>query len=301
MTAPRRVIPGTTYLLTRRCARRQLLLRPSAIVNQIILFCIAFAAKRTGMVIHAVVALSNHIHIVLTDPEGRIPEFTQWLFEYTAKCRNASLGRWENLWSSDPPSQLPLESPEDILDKLLYVFTNPTAAALVHKAELWPGVITKPQDFKDGPIEVQRPEVFFRASGPMPASVNLDIQRPSGFDDMTTDEFIDMVSDELELREADIRLQHRLAGKTILGRKAVLAQDPFDYPVGMEPRRNLDPKVAAKDKWHRVELLRRNADWYLAYDEALERFQAGEHDVLFPAGTYWMVRHANASCVPPDS
>jgi len=301
MTAPRKIIPGTTYLLTRRCARRQFLLRPSAIVNQIILYCIAFAAKRTGIVIHAVVSLSNHIHILLTDPEGRIPEFTQWLFEHTAKCRNASLGRWENLWSSDQPSQIPLESPEDVLDKLLYIMANPTAAALVHKSELWPGVITRPTDYTNGPIEVQRPEVFFRADGLMPPTVSLDIQRPLDFDHMTTDDFVHMVSDELRLREADINLQHRLANRTILGRKAVLAQDPFDYPIGMEPRRNLNPSVAAKDKWHRIEIHRRNAEWYEAYDEALDAFLAGDHDVLFPTGTYWMVRYANAFCLPPDS
>lgn len=300
MTAPRQIIPGTTYLLTRRCARRQFLLRPSAIVNQIILYCIAFAAKKTNIAIHAVVTLSNHIHILLSDPDGRIPEFTQWLFEHTAKCRNASLGRWENLWSSDQPSQLPLESQEDILDKLFYILTNPTAAALVHQAEQWPGVITKPDEFKAGPIEVQRPKVFFRHDGLMPDKVALEIQRPPVCHDMTDEQFVHMVADELELREADLRLQHRLAGKTILGRKAVLAQDPFDYPLGMEPRRNLNPKVAAKDKWHRVEILRRNADWYDAYAEALEAFLAGVRDVLFPVGTYWMVRYASVSCVPPD-
>ena len=35
MTAPRQVLPGTTYLVTRRCAQRQFLLRPSKLVNEI--------------------------------------------------------------------------------------------------------------------------------------------------------------------------------------------------------------------------------------------------------------------------
>ena len=225
MTAPRQVLQGTTYLLTRRCARRQLLIRPSAIVNQIFLYCIAFAAEKAGIVVYA---------------------------------------------------------------------------AIVNKADQWPGVITLPGDFKTGPIEVQRPDVFFRPEGPMPEKVNLQLHRPPGFDDMTDDEFSEMVNDELELREADIRLQHRIAGRTVLGRKAVLAQDPFDYPLGMEPRRNLNPKIAAKSKWHRIELIRRRADWLEAYAEALDSFLAGLRNILFPTGTYWMVRYASVSCVPPD-
>jgi hypothetical protein len=35
MTAPREIIPGTTYLVTRRCTQRQFLLRPSRGTNQV--------------------------------------------------------------------------------------------------------------------------------------------------------------------------------------------------------------------------------------------------------------------------
>ena len=161
MTAPRQVLPGTTYLITRRCARRQLLIRPSELINQIFLYCLARAAEKTGLFSCVRRALESSAHRA-HGPGRATPEFTHWLFEYSSKCVNASLGRWENLWSSEPPSAVRLESVADQIDKILYVMANPTAAALVPKAELWPGVISLPQDYLSGPVEVVRPEVFFR-------------------------------------------------------------------------------------------------------------------------------------------
>ena len=299
MTAPRQVLPGSTYLLTRRCAHRQLLLRPSTLVNQIFLYCFARAAERTGVLLHALVVMGNHVHAVLTDPDGRLPEFTHWLFEHTAKCRNASLGRWENLWSSESPSEVRLESIHDVLDKVLYVMANPTKAALVPKASEWPGVVSLPGDFLRGPVEVDRPAVFFRELGPTPKRVKLELVPPAGIEEETVEEFVEMLADELELREADIRLQHKAEGRPIMGRRAVLEQDPFAYPEGMEPRRNLNPRVAAKNKWQRIEALGRMKEFLRAYAEALASFLEGKREVVFPAGTYWMVRYAGALAAAP--
>ena len=299
MSAPRQVLPHSTYLITRRCARRQLLIRPSALINQIFLYCIAYAAKRTGVICHAAAVISNHIHVVLSDPEGKLPEFMHWLFEHTAKCVNASLGRWENLWSSEPPSAVRLETMEDIVDKIQYVWGNPAAAALVSKAADWPGVITGPEDYLKGPVEIERPKIFFRENGPTPPSVKLDIVPPPGIQGSTED-FAAMMAEELELREWDIRHQHRLAGRPIMGKKAILAQDPFEYPAGLEPRRNLNPRIAAKDKWRRIEAIGRLKEFLAAYREAWEEFKQGNRDVLFPVGSYWVVKHAGAACVLPE-
>jgi len=62
MTAPRRVLAGATYLVTRRCAQRQLLLRPSALVNEIFLYVLALAAQRYRVEVHGFCVLSNHFH-----------------------------------------------------------------------------------------------------------------------------------------------------------------------------------------------------------------------------------------------
>jgi putative transposase len=67
MTAPRRVVPGAQYLLTRRCSERRFFLRPSRALNEILRYVLAVAAERYGVVLHALCVLSNHVHIVFTD------------------------------------------------------------------------------------------------------------------------------------------------------------------------------------------------------------------------------------------
>jgi putative transposase len=100
MTAPRQIIAGRTYLVTRRCTQRRFLLRPSPIVNKIISYCLAVAAQRYGVRLHVVMFLSNHYHLVLTDVRGELPKFMEWLNRYIARALNATMGRWENLFDN---------------------------------------------------------------------------------------------------------------------------------------------------------------------------------------------------------
>ena len=63
MTWPRRVVPGTTYLLTRRCTQRRFMLVPRGIVPKLFGYCVALAAERHGIQVHAVTCMSNHLCI----------------------------------------------------------------------------------------------------------------------------------------------------------------------------------------------------------------------------------------------
>lgn len=49
MTPPRQVLPGTVYLVTRRCAQREFLLKPTDITTGIVKYVLAVAAKRYGV------------------------------------------------------------------------------------------------------------------------------------------------------------------------------------------------------------------------------------------------------------
>ena len=83
--APRRILPGTTYLITRRTVQRTFLLRPSRQLNQAFLYCLAYAAERYGIGVHAFCVMSNHMHLVVTDPRGTLPQFMQWLNLFPAR------------------------------------------------------------------------------------------------------------------------------------------------------------------------------------------------------------------------
>ncbi len=114
---PRRIVPGETYLITRRCYQRTFRLRPCVQTNQIFLYCLAFAAERTGVVVHATCVMSNHHHMVVTDMHGVLPNFLRELHRLTAKAMNASQGQWENLWAAEPCNVVRLVTDQDIEDK----------------------------------------------------------------------------------------------------------------------------------------------------------------------------------------
>ena len=59
VTAPRRIVKNTTYLLSRRCSQREFLLRPSALTNLVFKFVLAVAAERHGVLVHAACVMSN--------------------------------------------------------------------------------------------------------------------------------------------------------------------------------------------------------------------------------------------------
>jgi hypothetical protein len=60
---------------------------------------------------------------------GRDVEFREQFHKMFAKSQNALRGRWENLWASEEPCVVEVLGREDLLDKLVYVATNPTSAA----------------------------------------------------------------------------------------------------------------------------------------------------------------------------
>src|ERR1700730_6303517 len=102
------IVAARVYLLSRRCTQRQFLLRPSAEVEHIYLYCLGEAAARYRVTVYAWIAMSNHQHLIVRDNEGNLPEFIGHLNKMLAKALNARLGRWENFWAAEQPSAVHL-------------------------------------------------------------------------------------------------------------------------------------------------------------------------------------------------
>jgi putative transposase len=281
MTAPRQVLPGTSYLITRRCLHRDLLLRPGKAVNQVFAYVLAVAAQRYGVEVHAFCVLSNHYHLVVTDPHARLPAFQQFLAAFVARAVNASLGRDETFWAPSSFSAVALGAAEDVVSKAAYTLTNPVAAGLVPSGHLWPGLRSRPSSI-GGTIRVKRPDRFFDEDGCLPDVVDLELKVPRGF--CSAADFRDQLQAELARQEQQARREH----PSFLGAERVLAQSPFSRPTAAEPRGQLNPRVAARDKWKRIELLQRLKRFLSDHREALAAWREGQRASVFPAGTYLM-------------
>jgi putative transposase len=288
-------LPATLYLVTRRCSERRLLLRPSAVTNAIFLYVLALAVRRFGVELHAVCILSNHYHLLLTDRAARLPAFMQYLDSLVARAINASLGRWEGFFASAASySAVAHESPEDVISKAAYVLANPVAAGLVRSGREWPGVWLAPGAPK---LTASRPKVFFNAAGYLPESVDLELTTPACF--ASDREFQDRLWPVVSELEEQSRRRLESEGRGFLGVARVLAQKPTARPAPGEPRRNLNPRVAARDKWKRMEALSRLVGFLRAYRKAWSARRAGVDGVLFPAGTYLLRVLHGVECAAP--
>lgn len=286
MTAPRQILPGVTYLVTRRCFDRMLLLRPSALVTELFEYVLAAKAREHGILLHAFCVLSNHWHCVLTDPLGRLPEFQRDLGSTVARALNAAHGRWESFWAPGSYSAVALLTVDDVLDKMAYVLANPVAAGLVRRGAEWPGLWSAPERIGAGPREVKRPDHFFRKDGKASESAPLELVCPPGFP--SVEELRRQLAEAVAEREDRAARAFALEGRAFMEVRRVLAQNPFARPGPGEPRRGLKPRVASRDRWKRVEAVGRLKAFLVEYRAAFRAFKDGARAVVFPEGTYWM-------------
>lgn len=290
---PREILPGRTYLVTRRCSQRQFLLTPSQRTNQLVRYCLADAARHTGVQIHAVCVMSNHWHGVVTDPHARLPEFLERFHRLLARAQNAALGRWENFWSSDKPSVVLLVSDADVLDKMAYVIANPTAAGLVRAPEEWPGVISHRLQEQN---TVRRPDFFFDPAGSMPAELPLNIVRPPIFRQLPWPILARHLREAVERKVQQARQAVRRHARRFVGAKAIRLQPVAARPRTTEMRRNPSPRIAARHTPERAGAIRDLREFVRRYRAAWQAWRNGARFITFPAGTYALRVFACVTC-----
>ena len=300
MTAPRQILPGQFYLVTRRCTQRQFLLRPDETTTQIFLFTLGEAAARFGVELIAWHASSNHYHAVLYDPDGKLPLFLERFHKLCARALNARWKRWENFWAAEATCAVRLIEDADVLDKVTYALANPVADHLVDRVFDWPGANSlRYTAAVPRTVTVARPKIFFREAGPLPQSVTLVVDAPPAHrsDRGAWAERVDAAIRDKEHAAREARLA---TGARVAGRRRILAASAFDKPTTHEPRGNLRPHIACLNRERRIRELMALRRFRAAHAEARRWFADGQRDVLFPAGTFQMRVRFGAPCAAPS-
>ena len=302
MTVPRPIAPGRTYLVSRRCTRREYLLRPDPRTEQIYLYCVGEAAARYGVTLHGWIALSNHHHLVVRDNHGNLPEFLAHLHKLLAKAMNAYRGRWENLFAAEQCSVVYLVEDGDRFDKLVYLLCNAVSDHLVERVAEWPGACSLAQHLSGLPKTVQRPTGYFRKDGPMPEHVTLRAERLDGFEHLSDEAWCAKIRDAVREEEQRARAERAKRGMHVLGAKRIRRASITDRPSTLERRRVLRPCVACRNKDVRVAELVALKTFRAEHRAARLRLAAGERDVVFPFGTYRFARMGvRCAAAPPPS
>ena len=297
MSSPRQVIPGDTSFVSRRCFDRLFLLRPDDYVTKVFLYCLGYAAGMCNILIHGFVAMSNHFHLLLTDPDGRLPEFMERFDSLVARALNAHWGRWESFFAPGSYSAVRLQTFEDCMSKLVYILTNPVLAGLTDHARRWTGATSVRWGYGESRTFSRPDGGFFRSSSALPAEVTLRLAPLPGFEARAA-ELDELVRERVIGRETEIRAQFAAEGRPFKGMDEVLRCDPEDRPRTREPRRRMNPRVAGADPDVRLAAIAGLTSFRRDYRRARQEYLGGNRAVVFPAGTWLMRVRFGVTCAP---
>jgi len=296
MSQPRQVLPGSTYVITRRTLRRHKLLRPDPEMRELFKYLLAICAERYGMLVHAYCSMSTHFHIVLTDVLGKLPKFLAQFNRLLGMCTKV-LRKWEgSVWDNGQTSAVKLTTPEAVVDKIGYVLANPVASGLVKYACDWPGAKTHVDDLGGGLVHASRPRVYLDAErGGWPETAELELALPPHVEAHDADAWRDAVKASLAEHEVHARETVAENGWKFLGARRAEKVSPYERATSFEPIRGRNPTFAVGGvAGAYAAAVRALRAFRAAYAVALERWRAGVRDVVFPAGTWWMARAHSA-------
>ncbi|MBK9264880.1 MAG: transposase [Polyangiaceae bacterium] len=287
MSYARKILPDKTYMVTRRTICRYFLLRPDDEMRELVEYSLALAARVYRVKVHAFCAMSTHIHLVVTDPHGMLPFFLAYFHRFVAMGTKV-LRRWEgSIWDSEAPSVVELLSRKAIVEKIAYVLANPVAAGAVLDPDEWPGAKTRVADIGQTVLKTRLPRVYFDATK-WPEVVELPIDLPPMIAEADAEAFRDDVAKALEREVEEAR--KTIAPENVLGPKRAATISTETRSKTSEPTRKLNPTFAAGRGCGAIAAAAARAvkAFRAAYRAALDRWCAGDRDVAFPEGTWWM-------------
>ncbi len=133
----------------------------------------------------------------------------------------------------------------------------------------------------------------------LPDEVTITISRPPGYEEMSLGEVRAHFRKLLDEEVAAIHAERADAGLTrFMGAEAILAQSPHESAGETFPTFARNPRIAGYSSEGHQALLRDLRKWRAAYREALEHWQLGEREVVFPLGSYWLPSFHGANVAP---
>ena len=271
---------------------RRFLLRPDKRLNNLFVYCLALAAQKYGIQIHAFCVMSNHYHLVLTDTEGVLPLFVAWLNRQLAMCVKC-LRKWDEVvWEPNVAfNAVELSGEPEIMNKVLYTMLNPVSARLVRTPQTWPGVVTTAEVLERGTLRATRPTVWFKDKSP--AEVTLELSTPPCFGSKC--HFLQALGPLLQARLMRVRAEHKKNRHGYVGEERIRKTQCTASPTTKKPRFGTNPTFSALTRSAWKKAVQKLRAFRRAYRLAYEAWREGALDIEFPEGTWWLTRYTCAT------
>ena len=294
MTNPRQHLQGQVAALNRRTEERRYFLRPDTHVRQVVQFETAKAAEKHNVSVHALMTMSNHPHLVVTDHDGERSDFMRDFCSGVARARNQHLDRQGHFWDTQQFGDTVMLDREAVEQQLLYAWLNPVRAGLVARAEDWPGAKILPRHWGKT-RKITTPKNGFYNQKKV-KTVTFTPMPPPGYEDMSLEEVIEHF--ETLLREAEDRIleRRRRAGKHVQGPRRVMRVDPLSAPGTRARSGKLNPRFASKNAELMALAKTERRQFLDDYGEATKKLREGRRDTPFPPGTIRLRKTAYVNC-----
>ncbi len=279
--------------VTCRTIQGRFLLRPSKRLNALILGVIGRAQRLTGMKICAFVFMSNHCHLLLEPTDAhQLARFMRYLNSNVAR-EAGRLHHWrEKLWGRRYYDILVSHEPEAQIARLRYVLEQGVKENLVASPLHWPGAHSTFYLARGEPLR----GTWIDRTAQYRAQLRGEPTRDDLFASSESIELSPLPCwEELSAAERQTLVRHlvreivdehteRRAGRPVLGRDEILAQNPHDRPA--QSKRSPGPRFHAASRSVRRTLERAYVLFRLAYRQAAEDLRAGRGPVRFPPGSF---------------
>lgn len=272
---------------------------PDSTIARIVIYCLALAAAQFGLLVHAVCVMSTHYHVVVTDVRGVLPRFLHRFNRLLALAVQCHRGWGEEVFNKSQTSRVELCSVEAILDRMAYVLANPVAAGAVYTGDDWPGLRTRARDIGNRTLRADKPAVYFHAPC-WAASASVKVTWPAQvLEVMSAEEARSCLIALVEEHEKKPRTERKKRGEKILGARRCTRVPIDTRATAYEVWGALNPTFATgRDRALYDEMVMRRRAFRADHRASFERWQAGDHSVLFPAYT-WKMRHIHGAGVRP--
>ncbi len=295
----RRVLPGTTYLITKKINDDFFFLRPSDEVNELILYLLLMKLEKYGLLIHGFCFMSNHFHLLVTDLRGELPALMREFLSESSKALKVELGTTRQIWSTRRYSSVEMLDLDAAEREAAYIAVNPTEAGFTEPAD-WPGLTSANLKFGDR-LTAKRPDEYFSPRyrpdyvsvtlAPLPqASFGKETENREDTNEEARDEqalneeSARRIQNHIDAALKNIHASLKKRKAKLAGRERVLKTSR--YKRGSHPIRGLNPRFATKNG----ELLSSAIESFRKFERehgsAVDRYAAGHSQAVFPRGTY---------------
>lgn len=311
MTQPKFIEKGQMCFVTCGAVGQSFRFVPNTCVVRLIWFVFALLASARGLAVHEVFFMSNHFHVLLTDVDGRLPDFMRDMNSLLSRGLNALRG----VTGTNIEKGYNLVTPSDdhkVVEHAVYSLLNACAAGLVERAREWTGVSSLKLDYGQT-ITLSRPPAGLwksfaddfvamerehrRKHGDSrgrarrarriktPESVDFTLVRPPVCLELSDAQLRAHIRQQVQAGERKYKRERTAQRRGVLGMARVRIQSWTDTPTTTRVLFNTIPRVSGKSKQARLANLSRRLEFELDYAEARDQLTRQLRTASLPGKT----------------